>query len=208
MDIVKVFLRHNGFDWLVRIYHLISTHLPYHDIYEVLHHQVSLDLRNYKTRKAIYNKQQRVRFLQNHVIAFYDTAFGDGDLFADYRCSPGYAVDQFQKGQRIYTLISLRETKMRGDQENLFIERTIRNGFSGTKEYLQIDIDHVTHNLDITIQFPTERCPSSITLHQSNQPQPIAVNNLLEQLPDGHFQFHWEKEHPRQGIHYLVTWVW
>ena len=45
---------------------------------------------------------------------------GDGDIFVDYKCSPGVLVDRWN------VLISLRETKNAGDVTNFYIERTVK----------------------------------------------------------------------------------
>jgi hypothetical protein len=44
---------------------------------------------------AIVDRQEEVRFLQGNVVAFADYAWGDGQIFADYRCSPGVPVDRY-----------------------------------------------------------------------------------------------------------------
>lgn len=69
-------------------------------LYEVLSCEVTLSLVDVKGREAIYRKVQKVRFLQDHVIAYEDQAWGDGNLFADYKCSPGIPVDRYQDGNR------------------------------------------------------------------------------------------------------------
>ena len=43
--------------------------------------------------------------MQNNVIAFEDYAWGDGEIFTDYRCSPGVVVDKYQEGDRWSILI-------------------------------------------------------------------------------------------------------
>lgn len=63
-------------------------------LYKVLEYEVQLELVDPQGEVAIYRKRQRVRFLQDNVFAILDQAWGDGDIFADYKCSPGVAVDQ------------------------------------------------------------------------------------------------------------------
>jgi hypothetical protein len=52
------------------------------------------------------------------VIAFEDYAWGDGDVLAEYKCSPGFEADRYLEGDRWNILISLRETKHRGDVQD------------------------------------------------------------------------------------------
>ena len=87
-------------------------------IYEVLDYQAEFELKDGKGHVAVYRKHQRVRFLQDNIIAYQDTAWGDGEIFADYRCSPGVEVDRYREGNRFNILISLRETKSRDDRRD------------------------------------------------------------------------------------------
>ena len=59
-----------------------------------------------------------------------------GNPFAAYRCAPGKAVDRYREGHRWRVLISLRQTKNKGDVEEFFIEREIRDGFTATQRGL------------------------------------------------------------------------
>jgi hypothetical protein len=100
----------------------------------VLEHRVTLELKDTKGKKAIYRKYQRIKFTQDNVIAYQDNAWGAGNIFADYKCSPGVAVDRYKEGHRYRILISLRETKNRGDGEVINIQRTIKDGFVRNNE--------------------------------------------------------------------------
>jgi hypothetical protein len=93
------------------------------------------------------------------VVAYQDQAWGDGQIFADYRCSSGVAVDRYQEGNRWRVLISLRQTYNRGDCEVFHIKRTIRNDFTGKTENFQDKIDHHTHKASFRVVFPKERLP-------------------------------------------------
>ena len=73
--------------------------------YKVDDHHVTLDLTDAGGNTAIYTKRQQVTFLQNNVFAIQDQAWGDGNIFADYKCSPGVAVDRFKEGYRWKILI-------------------------------------------------------------------------------------------------------
>src|SRR5690349_623079 len=84
-------------------------------IYEVLAYEAELTLLDRKGSRAYLTKHQQVRFLQDNIIAYQDQAWGDGDIFAEYRCTPGVEVDRYRDGHRYRILISLQETKNRGD---------------------------------------------------------------------------------------------
>jgi hypothetical protein len=98
-------------------------------MYQVLAYESTLELHDRTGKRATFRKRERVRYLQDHVIAYQDQAWGDGEILLNYRCSPGTAVDRYRLGHKTYVLISRREVKNRGDQEQFSIEWNIRNGF-------------------------------------------------------------------------------
>lgn len=178
-------------------------------MYEVLAYHSRLELLDERGERAIFHKRQRVRFLQDHIIAYQDQAWGDGHIFAEYRCSPGKAVDRYREGHRWRVLISLRQTKNRGDVEEFFIERAIRNGFTRAEEDFQTEIDHVTHALTMTIVFPKARPPRQVWLMEQNAARtvPLGPDQRLE-LPDGRVQVTWAMTDPRRYEAYIVRWRW
>ena len=127
-------------------------------MYEVLAYEAILELCDEDGMTALYTKRQHVRFLQNNIIAYLDTAWGDGDIFADYRCSPGVPVDCYREGHRYTILISLRETKRRDDELTFHINRKIRNGFTNHVEEFVTEIDHRTRGLALQLIFPKRAC--------------------------------------------------
>ena len=64
-------------------------------IYEILDYDVTLDIQDALGQVAILRRRQKVRFLQDHVIAYEDEAWGDGNPLATYHCSPGFPVESF-----------------------------------------------------------------------------------------------------------------
>jgi hypothetical protein len=177
--------------------------------YDVLEHRVRLELKDDEGKKAIYYKDQKVRFLQDNVIAYQDKAWGVGNIFAEYKCSPGVVVDRYREGHRYLVLISLRETKKRGDLAAFHIERTIMNGFSRPAEDLQTDIDHRTDYLSIAVVFPHQRPPKDATLIEQNATRSTTLDNRHRQvLADGRLQIIWETRRPRLYESYIIAWHW
>lgn len=178
-------------------------------MYEVLDYHARLDLRDACGNQAVLHKRQRVRFLQNNIIAYQDKAWGDGDIFADYRCSPGVAVDRYREGHRYNILISLRETKHSGNVEEFRIERTIRGGFRKPTEDFQIEIDHRTQRLAISIVFPAQRPPRTvIVLEQNSTRSQVLGPEHTTELPDGRREVMWRTEKPRLFEAYILRWEW
>ena len=61
----------------------------YHGMYEILDYDATLELKDPAGKKAVLTRRQVVRLLQDNVVAIHDHAWGDGRLFARYRCQPG-----------------------------------------------------------------------------------------------------------------------
>src|SRR5258706_5642760 len=154
----------NLFAFLWRLGLRIIARRAHESTYELLEYETRLELRDPKGEKAVIYKRERVHFLQDSVIAFQDQAWGDGDIFAEYKCSPGVPVDTYREGHRYRILISLRETKNRGDIMEFASERTILHGFTTSTEEFQNEVDHPMQAFSTSVVFPRGRFPKSITL--------------------------------------------
>jgi len=187
---------------------LLSGRSP-EGLYEVLDYESRLELLDIRGRKAVLYKRERVRFLQNDSIAYQDKAWGVGQIFADYKCSPGVAVDRYREGHRWQVLIALRASKKRGDIEEFHIQRTIRNGFRQSAEDFQTDVDHQTHRLTLRIVFPRKRLPKQVSILQQNAARTQVLGSEQRQtLPDGRQQYTWRVVKPRRYEAYILQWVW
>lgn len=185
----------------------LITKLP--GIYEVIRYDAELELKDRRGRKAVYRKRQHVRFVQDNIIAYQDTAWGDGDIFAAYRCSPGVEVDRYREGHRYHILISLRETKNRNDEETFNVERCITEGFTSNVEEFQVDIDHRTRRLSFAIVFPAGCAVKQVTLIEQNADRTTRLSTgHREQLADGRSRWVWVTEHPRLYETYIMRWEW
>ena len=106
----------------------------YRGMYEILEYDSTLEILDIGGEKAKLTRREGIRFLQDNVVAIHDHAWGDGRFLCDYRCQPGVAVDIYESGAKHNILISLRETKNRGDEMELWVERTIKGGFVEDEE--------------------------------------------------------------------------
>jgi hypothetical protein len=81
--VFKAFLSLLGIDvleLLAALFRLVQRIIPIEaqpGIYEVLERDIRLELRDTKGKEAIFFKRQRVRFLQDNIIAWEDKAWGD-----------------------------------------------------------------------------------------------------------------------------------
>lgn len=178
-------------------------------MYKVLDYHARLELLDAQGRQAVLHKRQKVRFIQDNILAYQDKAWGDGDFIAAYKCSPGVAVDKYREGHRYNILISLRETKHAGDVEEFRIDRTIKDGFTKPTEDFQIEIDHRTQKLSVSILFPLQCQPKKVTLIERNSTQSKTLGPEHEStLADGRREYIWTTDRPRLFEAYILRWEW
>ena len=155
-------------------------------MYEILNYEATLELLDTKGKEAVYQKHQRVKFLQNHIIAFQDYAWGDGETLATYQCAPGVVVDRYREGDRWNILVSLRESKNKGDIEDFHIDRTVKNSFIKDHEWVQTEIRHWTKRLKINVIFPAKRrCQRATLVERSLHRTTVLESAHFHDLPDG-----------------------
>lgn len=178
-------------------------------MYEILEYNSTLELLDTKGHTAVFKKQQRVKFLQDYINTFQDYAWGEGDIFADYKCSPGTVVDRYQDGDRWNILISLHETKNCGDIEDFYIERMVKNGFLKTEESRQIEIRHYTRRLKMSVIFPKiRRCQRALLLQRSRHHTTVLGPEHFSNLPDDRQILTWKTKKIRRFEIYTLKWHW
>jgi hypothetical protein len=178
-------------------------------IYELLDQQRTVEIHDPEGHIATVKTTQRVRFLQNHVTAITEYAWGEGELFADYRCSPGVAVDRYAEGSRHVTLISLREHKNRGDEVCLRTHRRIVDGFTKGEEYWENEVYHRTRCMTLRVIFPKGRPCQRATVTQRSTGKTVALGpECFHTLPDGRQALEWTIRRPKLNERYLLRWVW
>ena len=178
-------------------------------MYEVLDYETTLELLDRKGKQASLEKREKVRYLQNHILAYQDQAWGDGESLIDYRCTPGEPVDRYKPGRKTYILISLREVKHRGDVNVFNIEWGIREGFIRDRELWETEIRHRTKRLKVKVIFPESRPPKKVSLVEGMRQRTRALGeNTKVRLPDGRWQVTWETRQPRLYERYSLQWEW
>lgn len=179
------------------------------DMYEILDYESTLELMDTRGETAVFKKRQKVKFRQNNVIAFEDYVWGDGNVLVDYKCSPGVVVDKYQEGDRWNLLISLRETKSKGDIVEFYIERKVRNGFLKDEEWLQTEIRRRTRRITMNVIFPQDRkCQRAIVRQRTHNKVTVLGVENLHNLPDGRQLLTWEMEKVRPYDVYTLRWRW
>lgn len=178
-------------------------------LYEILKYETKLELLDVQGHTAQLSKYQRIKFLQDHVIAFEDYAWGEGNVLADYKCSPGFEADRYLEGGRWNILISLRETKQRGDVQDFYIERKLVNTFTKKDEWWQIEMQHRARMAKLSIVFPKKRhCTHAVVMERTrNRTIPLNAQNFTL-LEDGRQLLTWENIEPRPFETYTIKWTW
>jgi hypothetical protein len=178
-------------------------------LYDVLEQRRTITLLDPQGHMATVDTIQRLRFRQNHITALTDYAWGEGELFADYRCTPGVPVDCYRVGSRQVLLISLREHQNAGDQLCLRTHRRIERGFVRREEYWESDVYHRTQRMQLRIIFPKERPCQRATVTARSTGQAIALGPACYQtLPDGRMALVWAKARAKLHERYLLRWIW
>ncbi len=178
-------------------------------VYEVLDYESTLEIKDPDGRGAVFKKVEKVRYLQDNIIAYQDQAWGDGKTLIQYRCKPGIPVDRYRSGYKTHILISLREVKAKGDIDNFNIEWKIRAGFLEKSGFWATEISHRTKQVSVSLIFPKSRPPLSISLVERNSQKNYALDDHLKmQLPDGRWSITWRKTQPRQFEQYILRWEW
>ncbi len=178
-------------------------------LYEVLQYETKLELLDTQGRTAHLSKYQRIKFLQDNVIAFEDFAWGQGNVLAEYKCSPGFEADRYLDGDRWNILISLRETKHRGDIQDFYIERKLANTFTGKQEWWQIEMQHRTRSTKFAVVFPKKRhCKHAFIVERTRERTVPLPSQNFTVLGDGRQIVTWENIEPRRFETYTFKWVW
>lgn len=187
--------------------HWASRRAP--GIYEVLEHHTTVELADPNGEVAVVEKRQTVRFLQDHVAALTDHAWGDSEIFAEHDCRPGLPVDLYKDGSRHTVLISLREAKSRGDILKFRIRRKILRGFLKPNECWETEVYHRTRHLSVAIIFPPGRRCRRATITQRSTSKTVTLGpEHFHFLANGRRQLTWEIHKPRIHDRYSLKWRW
>ena len=178
-------------------------------VYEVLDYECQLELKDKKGNLATIQKREKIHYLQDYITSYQDQAWGDRNVFLNYRCSPGVPVDEFRLGHKTYKLISLRESRNKGDTDEFHIEWDMQRGFLKSTGFWGTAISHRTKKVIVKVVFPKDRPPLHISIVESNlQRTRDLAKDAQKLLPDGRTMITWENENPRLYENYVLKWEW
>jgi hypothetical protein len=118
-------------------------------------------------------------------------------------------VDHYRSGYKTYILISLREVKNQGDEDEFNIQWELRDGFLTKDGYWSTDVSQPTNHIKVNIIFPKSRLPQRLMLEESNSKRTRELGyEYRRQLPDGRWRISWEIDHPKLYEIYVLRWIW
>jgi hypothetical protein len=177
-------------------------------LYETISDESDWDIHDSAGFEAVLVRRRRLHFLQNGVFAIRDYAWGDGDLLADYEISPGVRADTYTVAGKRSVVISLRETKRRGDVETYLITRRMRNMFVKDSEWVATEVTLPTQEVKITVRFPADRPPQGAWLKQNSAPDHKQQKLPIEGGEDRRQTVSVRIQRPKLYETYTVWWKW
>jgi hypothetical protein len=191
--------------YLKRLYNIISPQ----GMYEVLEYDSILELKDTQGKKAVFKKREKVRYLQDNIIAYQDQAWGDGEILLDYQCSPGKPVDFYRPGRKTYVVISLQGVRQRDDMDEFHIQWVVKNGFLRAQELWESEVSHPTRRMKVQVIFPKARHPMQVTASEDIRRKSYLLDSDNQRrLPDGRWLVSWERKNPRLNERYIIKWEW
>lgn len=193
----------------IRVGRQVFTGLATEGTYEVLDYGIRLELKDLEGKHALVHKREKVKYLQNNIIAFQDQAWGDGKILQNYQCIPGVPVDKYRLGYKTFILISLREVKNQGEMDEFNIHWGISNGYLPPTGFWGTDVDHRTSTVKVDVIFPKGWPPVKASVLEKNLQRVTAISkDRIAYLPDGRCQLSWEQPKPRRYEQYILRWEW
>ena len=178
-------------------------------MYEVLDYKSTLEIMDPRGMVGKFQKSERVRFLQDNVIAIQDQVWGFNKNIFDYKCSPGEPVDFYESGHKTFVVISLREIRSKNDEVDLNMQWYLKGDPIGKLGSWETYINQYTRKITLNIIFPSERPPIRIWVNEGNKKRIIELGKkALSQLPDKQWQLTWDKKNPVMHETYTLAWEW
>jgi hypothetical protein len=183
-------------------------------IYEIVSSELEWDLTSADGSSATNTKKNRVRFIQNNVLAIPDYIWGDGTTSSDYSCKPGNQVAAFFEGSKKCVVIALDRMYNRDDELDIEIKRTVRNAFLGADEWVEVKPLAGTPALSFTVLWPAGRPPRTVTLTIDNERRnkrkitQLNDDNGLGWHEGDRRKFYRHFARPSSDERIRIDWVW
>ena len=178
-------------------------------MYEVLDYKSTLEIMDPRGMVAKFQKKEKVRFLQDNVIAIQDQLWGIKKNIYGYKCAPGLPVDYYESGHKTSVVISLRNIYSSKDELDLNMLWYLKGEPLGKVGSWGTHINKYTHKITLNIGFPAERPPINVWICEENKKRITELGKKsLTQLPDKRWNISWEKKNPEMFESYTMKWEW
>ena len=178
-------------------------------MYEVMDYQSTLEILDPRGMVAKFNKTEKVRFLQDNVIAIQDNLWGIRKNIYGYQCAPGVPVDFYASDHKTSVVISLRKIYSSKDELDLNMQWYLKGNPLGNSGSWCTHINRYTHKIKLNIRFPAERPPIKIWINEGNKKRITALGKeSITQLSDKQWEIYWEKNNPVMFETYTMKWEW
>lgn len=178
--------------------------------YSVLSHETTWDIVEADGSLVIATRVKKIRIDQNNVFALYDFSTGDGNRDIEY--SPGSCVSTFiGHGGKEYDLIDLGRIYNRGERIDFKVRRTVRDGFLADRELVAVDTRDATERMTLTVVWPPDRPPTSLTLSRGTPSHDWKNEDVLKEVKtndEGRQFFQVEIYAPEKGGSTTIAWEW
>lgn len=142
------------------------------------------------------------------VVTFFASPLAGAIVLAALLVSFSTLGDTYGAAGKQNIVISLRETKKRGDEETYVITRRMRDMFPAESEWVATEIALPTQLMAITVRFPADRPPSGAWLRSSSDPDHKRSTLRVEGSPDGRQRIEVRVTKPKLRETYTVWWDW
>ncbi len=176
--------------------------------YEILWHNLVLQITDAKGQRATLTRTARVRFLQRQVLALHDRVWGQGDLSLEPYVRPGRIVDRFRQDSEVHHLVSLREAKRRGETSTIEVVHAVRDVFTRPCEWFDVDVDMPTRWLRVEIRFPADRPPKEGWLSDTRTGRKLALSGSQLVRTRAGARIVWRRRAPTLHERLRTEWCW
>ncbi len=149
---------------------------------------------------AVFSRRQRIRFLEDGVTTFFDLAWGEGILFANYTAGPLRILDAIRTPKGYVVALALPRPYHKGEVFEIDVRRRIVGSFLDEQVYwdtaMRVPTELFTIDVvppyDRRIRHPEIAAPPQGDFDASESPKPLRLR----------------VKQPAVHIPYKLSWSW
>ncbi len=149
---------------------------------------------------AIFSRRQRIRFLEDGVGTFFDLAWGEGVLFANYTAGPLRILDAIPTRKGYVVALALPRLFRKGEVFDIDLRRRIVGSFLDDQVYWDTAMRVPTQLLSMDIVPPSGR--------RIRNPEIVAPPQGDFDASDSQGRLRLRVKEPAPHTPYRLTWSW